>query len=511
MTISDNNEANSADGQVVPHLPVVVLVDNSSEMLEDGKMAVANRLLLEIQTQILEASSEAGFADDSVEIAVVTFGQEVKVVHDFSNAKECETPDIEAEPKGNSLLFAALLKGMALIESRKYSYQKSSIGHRRPAIILILGSSNYDFNLESKWPARVFEEIKGDVEKEEVRLYPFIIRGNAVADSAERNKILDMIGPLCRTNYPRVVVSATGMNFDFQDLLDGDNLPASSKAAAQAGVSDGQPSTGAPLPDSSTPQRTEKPNPHRIIGASVIGPIHVTYGIPCEDAFDYETFDNGYSAIAIADGLGSKSKSEIGARVAVEAATRYIKNKLNASHSNQIDLESLARDSVVVSRHALEEKSSRLQCSLRDLACTLIVVVLKEDSVAIAHIGDGAVVMETDEGLGIASKPGDSEYANEVQPITGKGWDQALRTTLIPHVKGIIAFTDGCQRAALVTTKEGRIPHQGFCQPLLSYMTEGGDLTTGNQELKELLLSQKMADNSEDDKTLVVAVTTQEG
>ena len=54
------------------------------------------------------------------------------------------------------------------------------------------------------------------------------------------------------------------------------------------------------------------------------------------------------------------------------------------------------------------------------------------------------------EGLKLLSGPGESEYANEVSPLTRKRLEQSLRlSSMVSGISGIMVFTDGCQRAAL--------------------------------------------------------------
>jgi len=246
---------------------------------------------------------------------------------------------------------------------------------------------------------------------------------------------------------------------------------------------------------------------YQILGASVIGPLHVINNIPCQDACAFETLSQGFGIIAVADGLGSACRSEIGATIAVGTVVNKVKELIINKKVEEIDLEEAAKGAISSARKALEEKADELQCKLRDLACTIIVVVMHNDSVAVAHIGDGAVVAKTNEGLKLISGPEDSEYANEVSPLTGKDWEQVLRTTSqVSGISGVMAFTDGCHRAVLRKTPDGLIPFAGFCEPLFSYARDVKDVKKAEEDIKELLLSKKICENSEDDKTLVIAI-----
>jgi len=105
------------------------------------------------------------------------------------------------------------------------------------------------------------------------------------------------------------------------------------------------------------------------------------------------------------------------------------------------------------------------------------------------------------------SPPGESEYVNEVVPLTSPGWREALRIGVrSTDVRGVAVFTDGCQRVALRKSASGFEPHDGFLDPVFSYVAETVDLTAATAEIRNLLASPKLAAVSEDDKTLVIGI-----
>jgi hypothetical protein len=248
-------------------------------------------------------------------------------------------------------------------------------------------------------------------------------------------------------------------------------------------------------------------NTMRIVGASAIGPLHLKTATPCQDAFAYSILTSESAVIALADGLGSAFLSDFGARDAVDAAVLTVKRNLTADSIVSPELRNVLIEAAIVARKTLEEKTLIYQCKLRDLACTLIIIIINRDNVVVAQIGDGAVIAKTNEGLKLISAPGDSEYANEVSPLTGKDWEKSLHVSASRSgVSGIIAFTDGLQRAALKKTEESLIPFGRFCEPLFQYLSEIDDLKEAAADIKALLSSKKICDNSEDDKTLVMAM-----
>ena len=251
---------------------------------------------------------------------------------------------------------------------------------------------------------------------------------------------------------------------------------------------------------------------YSIFGTSVIGPLHIQLGIPCQDACAYEILPFDWGIIAVADGLGSASKSDIGAKIAVEAAVKAGKEFITKKKNDEIIYDEILREAVFSARKSLETKANEEQCNLRDLACTIIIVVNYKDTISVAHIGDGAVVAKTKDNLKLISGPGESEYVNEVVPLTSKEWEKSLRISpIISNIECVAVFTDGCQRAALLRTQNDVLPYDQFFRPLFSYAQEElDDLSQGEEDIRNLLASHKMCDNSEDDKTLVISVLNKE-
>lgn len=248
----------------------------------------------------------------------------------------------------------------------------------------------------------------------------------------------------------------------------------------------------------------------KVFAASVKGPLHDTLKTPCQDAKSYKTFPGGGLVIAVADGLGSAAKSQLGSQLAVETAVQAYGEVIRATPPIP-EFKKRAEETLRRCVKTLEAKAQELGCPLRDLACTMILVVVDKGKVWAAHIGDGAVVARKKEGLAMVSEPGESEYANEVTPLTSDKWESAVRYGgPAEDVYELAVFTDGCQRAAF--SKQGGMltAHEGFFYPLFNFAQKQADTEEarreGDKEIEELLGSAKIREHSDDDKTLVIAV-----
>lgn len=226
--------------------------------------------------------------------------------------------------------------------------------------------------------------------------------------------------------------------------------------------------------------------------------MHLHLGIGCQDRIACRISD-GVVAIAVADGLGSAELSDEGAAIAVKEAMR--------ASSEQISFHQVSAEMIRAARGALEAEAMSRTVEMSDLACTLIAAVAVGDRLSVAHVGDGAVVAETVEGLVFGSPPGLSEYANEVDHLAGDSWEENLRVNQdVLGVTAFAVFSDGCQRAALSRSGDIFLPHSGFFEPLFEWARSAEDFVSSSEELRRVLTGVKLSEHSEDDKTLALAV-----
>src|SRR5712692_9506769 len=100
----------------------------------------------------------------------------------------------------------------------------------------------------------------------------------------------------------------------------------------------------------------------RIFGSAVIGPLHVQMNLPCQDACTFQSVPCGVGVIAVADGLGSASKSEVGARLAVHAAVNTALEFLGDPANTETTPDAIVLTGVKGARRALEDRASEDQC-----------------------------------------------------------------------------------------------------------------------------------------------------
>jgi serine/threonine protein phosphatase PrpC len=164
---------------------------------------------------------------------------------------------------------------------------------------------------------------------------------------------------------------------------------------------------------------TDTLSPPYVFGAKIPGRGHQIKRIPCQDAYYFEFFQSSHVIIAIADGLGSAHRSELGAQCVVESAVNAVTSLMA---EGQIDSRQLLYAGIVSARNDLFKKAAMEICHVRELACTILLIIVSRDAIAVAHIGDGAIVVKGSGIVKIISEPENLEYANVVVPLTSDEW-----------------------------------------------------------------------------------------
>jgi Protein phosphatase 2C len=208
--------------------------------------------------------------------------------------------------------------------------------------------------------------------------------------------------------------------------------------------------------------------------------------------------------IAIADGAGSARLSQIGARVAVDHLLKIIPSTV----ANILDLNSdVARQWLKETRGQLEATASEQGCDLRDLGCTVLVAILGEFASFFIQIGDGAWIVQRDDEYLAATWPSDGEYVNETTFLTSPNSLDSIKCRMIDGICAAAGFSDGLQRLALQL--DTHTVHAPFFDPLFAVLRATDDETSLISPLVEFLSSERVAERTDDDKTLVLACQLQ--
>ena len=244
--------------------------------------------------------------------------------------------------------------------------------------------------------------------------------------------------------------------------------------------------------------------------ATCIGSSHIKSDTECQDfhrTFEVVADDRQFLVLIGSDGAGSYDYGKIGAVLVCEILGSLARTYLN-------EYRKLPEEHVIASwfqylQLVLINVSENMASEIRQFSATALLAIYSDNILITAHVGDGAIVIRTsDDEWQTISKPENGEYASTTYFVTDtKNLRLRIRETCC-QLSGISLFTDGIE--SLVLDSASMIPHAGFLEPFYSSLSKGAlkngrDCKFSNQ-LKGFLLSERINDRTDDDKTFVIAV-----
>lgn len=245
----------------------------------------------------------------------------------------------------------------------------------------------------------------------------------------------------------------------------------------------------------------------RVVGASVQGESHRRKGQQCQDAHEYRDVGGNVLVAAVADGAGSASCSEVGSALATRAAVAEAMRQLHdALPSNDDQWRDLLNHSFHAARHDVVSQAMVLEVPAVELATTLLVAVVTPGRLAVAQIGDGAVVARREDDSYVAvTRPQGQEYINETTFLTSPTYLESMQYEVqAVGVTGLALFTDGLQMLALKMPQG--LPHVAFFAPLMHLLASATERDRAEAQLRSFLQSPRITQRADDDLTLVLAV-----
>ena len=158
---------------------------------------------------------------------------------------------------------------------------------------------------------------------------------------------------------------------------------------------------------------------------AVQGRNHIKENIPCQDKV-YTNKTENTVVIALADGAGSACLSHIGAEICVKTISNYFIDKFNELYDlNNFEL--LKKDIYKTLINSIKQASMMYNCSIKDLACTLLCIAIKNEQMISFHLGDGVIAYIKGDKTGIMSMPDNGEFANTTHFVTSSNATEHIR------------------------------------------------------------------------------------
>ena len=255
-----------------------------------------------------------------------------------------------------------------------------------------------------------------------------------------------------------------------------------------------------------TSERPRRGDRWRVVAASVPGTRHQKRQQPCQDAHYWATVQNDVLVAAVADGASSATLGKVGATLAVCAAatTVGVHHQRTVCPDNDEAWCQWLVDALHAAHATVVAEAQARQVPVRELATTLILVVAMPARVAVAQIGDGAVVVSDMAGNLLAlTVPQKGAYPNETTFLISPN---ALTAAQVGVWRGspkhVVAFSDGLQRLAL-QMPDGH-PHAPFFFPFFQLVETVPAAREAQGQVEAFLGSQRVRDRTDDDVTLFI-------
>lgn len=246
--------------------------------------------------------------------------------------------------------------------------------------------------------------------------------------------------------------------------------------------------------------------------ASVRGISHVRRDTRIQDAkrcFEAKTSaESSVFCAVVSDGAGSASHGGEGASLICRTIAENLRSYF-AAGSAGLPSEEVVWDWVDEARDKIAVAASRRELTPRDFAATLVMAVTTGSQTFTAHIGDGAIVGRRvfDQEWQLLSASENGEYASTTFFLTDPGTPR-LRTSIADSpIDALFLFSDGIENQVLDAVSGE--PYANFFTPMARPFekseTFGRDHKL-SERLSTYLDSEKFAEHTDDDKTLIIAV-----
>ncbi len=245
----------------------------------------------------------------------------------------------------------------------------------------------------------------------------------------------------------------------------------------------------------------------KLLFQSVQGTAHERAGQPCQDSCVARLRRAGREPVlvlACADGAGTASHADHGARLACRGIIRLVLDDLR----DGLPVAEIERDTALSwherLRQELRKEAELRQLDVHQLACTLLLAVVGEKTAAFSQVGDGAIVVADGDAYHTVFWPQNGEYANTTNFLTDEAFADNLAFDRRPgSVEELALFTDGLQMLAL--NFADRSVHRPFFQPMFRKLRAAAAGEGLARALRAFLRSPAVNQRSDDDKTLVLA------
>ncbi len=243
----------------------------------------------------------------------------------------------------------------------------------------------------------------------------------------------------------------------------------------------------------------------------IIGRYHIDNNLPCQDR-TYYLEGKGVMVASLADGAGSKSKSQFGAELVTKLTCELLIEKFDsflvlfeqenidkAKHNYNMNI--IKETIITYLVENLRELAVKENVNIRELSSTLLFFAMKGDHYIVGHIGDGVIAtiksVNDTPYASIVSAPENAEAANVTFFVPDSNAVEHLRIShgSTKNLRFVLLSSDGA--SDLVFGKKG--PDKNFYK---LYENFAGILPGKYNQILERFLREIIATYSTDDLSL---------
>jgi len=185
-------EGNPFDGEqldyTVERTPTVLLLDTSGSMEENPPGSDKPRidLLTDGLEQFKQEVMNKTHAQRRVDLSVITFGDGVEVMHDFTQVKNWSPPRLEA--RGGTPMGDAIEVAIDRTENVKSTYSAEGISYNRPIIWLLTDGKPSYMEPGDEWWGIIQRQLEVGISKDK---FLFFALGMGEADVNRLNRLTE--------------------------------------------------------------------------------------------------------------------------------------------------------------------------------------------------------------------------------------------------------------------------------------------------------------------------------
>lgn len=246
---------------------------------------------------------------------------------------------------------------------------------------------------------------------------------------------------------------------------------------------------------------------------SIVGTAHQAKkdGV-CQDASDVVVLKNGWVIAAIADGLGSAKKSEVGSTTAVKTVLSFVSEN-HPDKWHEESLMSLLRTAYHKALKTIRALSEENQDELCDYDTTLTTVIYNGTNVVYGHAGDGGIIALSSYGdYSVLTEAQKGEAFNETSPLRA-GPESWFFGVAKEDVCSLIMMTDGIFDVAYpwLLAKTDQPIYVNYVRPFMDInilkVSTPADFENAQAEITEFFKG-PYSKQITDDKTIVGIINT---